>query len=113
MRGFFVQKLAVFFSCILFPDVVFSFYRTYVLFYFLIGGDHIQMKIQQNMSLMENLRFSQTLQNTMSPARQAVWTAVVTVSALATPFPVGSVILFRRWAVCFPSQDFIYKRMYF
>lgn len=34
MRGFFVQKLAVFFSCILFPDVVFSFYRTYVLFYF-------------------------------------------------------------------------------
>lgn len=55
MRGFFVQKLAVFFSCILFPDVVFSFYRTYVLFYFLIGGDHIQMKIQQNMSLMEKL----------------------------------------------------------
>ena len=54
MRGFFVQKLAVFFSCILFPDVVFSFYRTYVLFY-LIGGDHIQMKIQQNMSLMEKL----------------------------------------------------------
>ena len=26
--------LAVFFSCILFPNVVFSFYRTYVLFYF-------------------------------------------------------------------------------
>ena len=49
MRRFFVQKLAVFFSCILFPDVVFSFYRTYV------GGDHIQMKIQQNMSLMEKL----------------------------------------------------------
>ena len=55
MRGFFVQKLAVFFSCIPFPNVVFSFYRTYVLFYSLIGGDHIQMKIQQNMSLMEKL----------------------------------------------------------
>lgn len=50
-----IQKLAVFFSCILFPNVVFSFYRTYVLFYSLIGGDYIQMKIQQNMSLMEKL----------------------------------------------------------
>ena len=47
--------MAVFFSCILFPNVVFSFYRTYVLSYSLIGGDHIQMKIQQNMSLMEKL----------------------------------------------------------
>ena len=56
------------------------------------------MKIQQNMSL--------TLQNTMSPARQAVWTAVVTVSALATPFPVGSVILFPQMGGVFPFSRF-------
>ena len=63
------------------------------------------MKIQQNMSLMEKLTI-QTLQNTMSPARQAVWTAVVTVSALATLFPVGSVILFPQMGGVFPFSRF-------
>ena len=47
-----------------------------------------------------------SLQNTMSPARQAVWTAVVTVSALATPFPVGSVILFPQMGGVFPFSRF-------
>ena len=42
----------------------------------------------------------------MSPARQAVWTAVVTASALATLFPVGSVILFPQMDGVFPFSRF-------
>ena len=38
--------------------------------------------------------------------RQAVWTAVVTASALATLFPVGSVILFPQMDGVFPFSRF-------
>ena len=47
-----------------------------------------------------------SLRRCMSPARQAVWTAVVTVSALATLFPVGSVILFPQMGGVFPFSRF-------
>ena len=101
-----IQKLAVFFSCILFPNVVFSFYRTYVLSYSLIGGDHIQMKIQQNMSLMEKL----TILSDAAKYDVACTSSGVDRSGngigLATPFPVGSVILFPQMGGVFPFSRF-------
>mgnify|MGYP000606379924 CR=1 FL=1 len=111
MREFFVQKLdpeiGSLFLLHSFSECGILIYRTYVLSYSLIGGDHIQMKIQQNMSTDgKTYDSTQTLQNTMSPARQAVWTAVVTASALATPFPVGSVILFPQMGGVFPFSRF-------
>lgn len=102
----FVQKLAVFFSCILFPNVVFSFYRTYVLSYSLIGGDHIQMKIQQNMSLMEKL----TILSDAAKYDVACTSSGVDRGGdgigLGNSISVGSVILFPQMDGVFPFSRF-------
>ena len=71
-----------------------------------LEDDHIQMKSSKYVTDGKTYDSTQTLQNTMSPARQAVWTAVVTASAWQLVFPVGSVILFPQMDGVFPFSRF-------
>ena len=72
------------------------------------------MKIQQNISLMEKLTILS------DAAKYDVACTSSGVDRSGDGIGLGNSIslwdlsyFFRRWAVCFPSQDFIYKRMYF